>query len=231
STKVFAARDAGRVVGTMTLIEDSPLGLPMDELYRDDLARFRDQGRRLTEVSALAIDGEYSDSGVAILARLIRLMILYAVEIGGHDDLCIAVNPRHVRFYRRLYPHFQQLGDIKAYRKVNGAPAVALRIDLRLAHELIPAVRAGNPDVAAGYGFLFRCEGLAKLIAILRGDARRARLTPEQFTRLFNRHHALATATQSQRAFIQSLYPDVDLEALTERGTRQPALDLALAPA
>ena len=33
-TRVFVARRGGRVVGTMTLITDSPLGLPMDEIYR-----------------------------------------------------------------------------------------------------------------------------------------------------------------------------------------------------
>src|SRR5262249_42662020 len=51
TTKVFVATLGPRVVGTMTLIEDSVLGLPMDELYRDDLAHFRDQGRRVNEVS------------------------------------------------------------------------------------------------------------------------------------------------------------------------------------
>jgi len=37
ATRVFVARCGGRVVGTMTLIADSPLGLPMDEIYTDEL--------------------------------------------------------------------------------------------------------------------------------------------------------------------------------------------------
>src|SRR5258708_37131208 len=38
-TRVFVARCGGRVVGTMTLIAHSPLGLPVAEIYTDWLRR------------------------------------------------------------------------------------------------------------------------------------------------------------------------------------------------
>src|SRR5512144_830205 len=33
--RVFVARSGGRVVGTMTLVADFPIGLPRDEIYAD----------------------------------------------------------------------------------------------------------------------------------------------------------------------------------------------------
>jgi hypothetical protein len=41
----------------------------------------------------------------------------------------ITVNPRHVRFYRNVML-FELLGEEKSCEKVNGAPAVLLRMDL-----------------------------------------------------------------------------------------------------
>jgi len=55
TTKVFVARDQHRVVGTMTLVPDSPLGLPLDELYGSEVTALRNEGRYVTEVSGLAI--------------------------------------------------------------------------------------------------------------------------------------------------------------------------------
>ena len=53
-----------RVVGTLTIIPDSPLGLPMDECY--DLQRFRNTGLTLSEVSALAIVRDHRGEGGAV---------------------------------------------------------------------------------------------------------------------------------------------------------------------
>lgn len=225
STKVFVVRDEGRVVGTVTLIQDSPLGLPMDELYGAELAGLRAEGRRLTEVSALAIDDDYKASGVSILTKLIRLVILYASEIAQDDDICFTVNPRHVRFYRRLLPHAYQIGEIKAYHKVNGAPAALLRLDVNILRDLIPVVQASG----GAYEFVFRPDDFAKTVARLRREARRSRLTSRQFARFFGGYDAIASASAAERAFLRLLYRDVEPEEI--HASIPGPLALALAPA
>src|SRR5262245_43060703 len=228
-TKVLAARHGRRVVGTMTLIRDSGLGLPMDELFADELAPFRERGRRVTEVSALAIDPAYQTAGVAILTKLIRLLILYAVEIARYDDVCITVNPRHLGFYRRLFPDCYQIGEVKAYGKVNGAPAAALRLDLRLLRAVIASMETSAPGSGSPYEFFFRAEGFAAMVSCLQREAHRSRLTTTQFVRFFSGHRDLARATPGERALIQSLYPSIDLDTLAD-GSRL-LLTLAAAPA
>ncbi len=105
----YVAQGYGRVVGTMTLIVDSQLGLPMDQIYAEDLGGIRSERHQLTEASGLALDPDCQRSGVAILMRLIRLITLYAAEVLRSSDICIAVNPRHATFYRKAL-YFQDFG-------------------------------------------------------------------------------------------------------------------------
>jgi GNAT superfamily N-acetyltransferase len=130
STAVFVARAGDRIVATVSLIADSELGLPCDALYGAELSAFRAAGRRLAEVSALAVSEAWRGVGLGAMRALVRIVGVYGREIARLDDLCIAVHPRHAPFYEgRL--RFRRFGGLKAYDAVNGAPAVGLRLDLR----------------------------------------------------------------------------------------------------
>ena len=199
ATRVFVARSRGRVVGTMTLIADSPLGLPMDEIYTDELRRLRDARCNLAEVSALALDPEYQSSGVPILLRLIRMMVIYAAQTVS--DLCIAINPHHAAFYRKAF-HFQDIGGLKQYGKVNGAPAIALRLDLALARSLMSQLRDGHRMLSEVYEFLFHPANVEAVMTRLVKDLRRVIPLQERVEYFFSRHEALTEASEAHRAYI-----------------------------
>ena len=124
STDVFVAAQAGQVVCTMTLIKDDELGLPVESLYPDEVARYRDRGSVVAEVGCLAQRG----TNFSVLLRLINLMAQRA-RFRGVDDLLIAVHPRHAKFYQR-YLGFESIGPLRSYRAVCGQPAVALAVNL-----------------------------------------------------------------------------------------------------
>ena len=130
STAVFVARAGGAVVATVSLITDSALRLPCDALWGPDLAAFRATGRRLAEVSALAVSEEWRGPGLAMMRSLVRAIGVYGRDIARLDALCIAVHPRHAPFYEGLL-RFRRFGALTACDAVNGAPAVGLRLDLR----------------------------------------------------------------------------------------------------
>lgn len=199
ATRVFVARSKDRVVATMTLIADSPVGLPMDEIYSDELRTLRDVGRDLAEVSGLAMDPDYQPSGVAILLRLIRMLVVYAAHV--ESDLCIAVNPHHGAFYRKAF-HFQDIGGLKQYRKVNGAPAVALHLDLALARSLMRELRDGHPMISEVHRFLFSPENLGPVLARLGEDLKQVVPLAEHVAYFFFRHEALTKASAADRAYI-----------------------------
>jgi GNAT superfamily N-acetyltransferase len=187
STRVFVARDNDCVVGAVALIVDSPLGLPMAEIYEDELRSFR--GPALAEVSGLAVHPDYQKAGLALLLRLIRKVLLYSINMADLSNLCIAVNPHHTNFYQKAF-YFRPIGDLKYYGKVNGAPAVALQLDLDLLRTYIRALRDGNPVESDVYNFLFSPEAVEPAMARLEADLAQAFPQPEDINYFFSHHEA-----------------------------------------
>lgn len=119
-------KDGPVAVGTLTIVLDTDLyGLPMDKVYGKELDALRRRGRRLAELSALAVRRDYCLQSLFML--LVRASYAYALKKRA-TDFCIMVNPRHAGFYRNIFL-FDDLGPVRPYPFVN-APAVALRADL-----------------------------------------------------------------------------------------------------
>lgn len=129
TTEVFVAARDGEVVGTLSLVRDGELGIPMESLYPDEVAARRLMGMSMAEVSCLADRRSGLEQGFGVVMRLMSLMAQAALR-RGVDTLLIVVHPRHARFYQR-YIGFDVIGDRKTYAAVCGNPAVALELDLR----------------------------------------------------------------------------------------------------
>jgi hypothetical protein len=199
TTTMFRVTTAAGVVATVSLVPDSVLGLPMDALYAAELRPVRAAGRRVAEVSALAAA---PGTGPVTMAQLMSWLVLYAEGLGRVDDLCVTVHPRHVRFYERL--GFLRLGSVKPYAAVNGAPAVALRLDLRV------ALATADERRAAARRFLVGPDR-ARALARLRAEQPRSRLTTCEFMRFFAGQPVLEKASPARRAVVQTFYSDVRL--------------------
>lgn len=120
--------EAGTAMATVTLVFDSEMRLPCDEIFEPELEFLRSQGRKVAEVTRLAIDERHTGSK-ALLVTLFNFIFVYARRIRGYDDFVIEVNPRHVNYYRRLL-RFEVAGSERPCPRVNGAPAVLLRVEL-----------------------------------------------------------------------------------------------------
>lgn len=124
-TCVFIFQSFRDVISTISYIPDSPLfGLPMDGLYRDEIDQLRAQGRKVVEIGSLAT--EKSVRGRNVVMYLYKTVINYGL-MTGVNDLCLTVNPKHVRFYADIML-CEQIGEEKYYPSV-GAPAVLMRAD------------------------------------------------------------------------------------------------------
>jgi len=129
TTNIFVALRGSQVIGTVTLVGDGRLGLPMERVYEDEVHGLRrDSSTWLGEVSALATAPASADLGFHVVIGLMRIMAQFARR-HGVEHLLIAVHPRHARLYRRTMG-FRLLGDERAYPSVRNQPAVALHLDL-----------------------------------------------------------------------------------------------------
>lgn len=114
------------LVGTVTLSIDSPAGLLADEVFKDEIDKYRGKGRKLCELTKLAFDAE-TKSAFAF-ASLFHICFIYARRLHSCTDAFIEINPRHRRYYERMLG-FQQQGQLRTNTRV-GAPAHLLRLDL-----------------------------------------------------------------------------------------------------
>ena len=140
-TIVAAAADA--MIGTCTLGFDGPQGLRADATYGDVIRTARAAGRRVGEITRLAVDA--TDS-MAVLASLFNLAFVAGKAIGDVTDVFVEVNPRHVLFYTRLLG-FKVAADERICERA-GAPAVLLHVEMSaLAGRLEELSRRALPEV------------------------------------------------------------------------------------
>jgi len=125
---IVAAREE-EVFGTITLRKDSDAGLLADSLYRREIDTLRVQGRRLCEVTRLAVDAQ--SSCMEVMASLFNVAFVLAKDVHDRTDLVAEVHPRHVGFYQRTMG-YRIAGPERVCIRV-GAPAVLMHLPLEFA--------------------------------------------------------------------------------------------------
>jgi len=129
STNEFIAVSREEVIGTVSLIGDGELGLPMESIYPEPVQEYRKQGLKIGEVSCLAIQQDHSQNFMNVVVGVTRIMSQFA-RANGLQKLLIAVHPKHAQFYKRLMG-FEQIGPKRSYPNVQNAPAVAYSLDFK----------------------------------------------------------------------------------------------------
>jgi len=122
---LIASDASGETVGTLTLGLDGPEGLLVDDVYGTELNAIRADGRRLCELTRLAVD-EGADSRT-VLAALFSLAFLIGRALHKATDVFIEVNPRHAAFYERALGFVVAAGE-RICERVK-APSVLLRLE------------------------------------------------------------------------------------------------------
>ncbi len=209
STSTLICLDGDEVVGTVTIIRDSAFGFPMDGVF--DTSHIRKHGSRVAEISSLAVRKDYRQQRGGVLFPLLKFMYHYCVHYFGVDFLVIAVNPKHLDFYRSIL-FFESLEKLKveSYDFANGAPAVGAVLNLRQAYE----------DFSAYYGRKTPDKNLSSYFKLANDPAfefpQRKYLnisdpiiTPALLDYFFNkRTDTLPSMTIRQKEILSALYRD-----------------------
>ena len=132
----------GRAVGTISLVFDSTLGLPCDEIYKPELELLRTKSRSLVEVTRLALEDDIEDARTLLL-YMFSMVYIFARHVAGCTDLLIEVTPRHGVYYQRML-RFHQVGGVRPCPRVKGTPGVLLRMDCAEMDALVSKNRAGR---------------------------------------------------------------------------------------
>jgi hypothetical protein len=140
-TTTFVAKNGqGSIEGALTVVFDSPIGLPADALYNEEIDEIRNSERQICEFVSLGISKTVKKS-VKVLACLFYCGFLHAWQKNKSRELIITVHSRFENFYRRNI-FFNRIGPERKYTKVNGAPTVLLKISLEALSRLRRTHRA-----------------------------------------------------------------------------------------
>ena len=144
-TRTFLLEKNKEVIGTISLIPDSPCLLPMGSLFEDKISTFRKPGRRLAEIGLLALDHQiFGRKSFALtdfkkLAgsfKLFKIMFDYARFEGKYSDLFIAMHPKHKDLYH--YLTFDTIGPVRGYPGAEGNPALPMHMDVARTINTVP---------------------------------------------------------------------------------------------
>lgn len=120
------AETRGQLLATLTVRPDSSNGLLAEQSYGDVVASLRQKGQRVGELVKLAV--EEGVDWKAALDALVQSAYLVTRVIYALTHVLIEVNPRHVRFYERVFGFFVAAAERMCTRA--GAPSVLMQLDL-----------------------------------------------------------------------------------------------------
>lgn len=156
AARTFLVHHEDRLVGTLTVLPDSVLGLPTDELYHAELKALRESGRTLCEVLSLAVEAKDMLLARAAQLHLFRAAYRYADRSYKATDLCALVPVHHEAYYRRQLM-FERLGDSRIYSLgAAPCPAVGLRLDLTRAQGYYKAAYGKQKGMRNLYDFFVK---------------------------------------------------------------------------
>jgi hypothetical protein len=145
-TTIIILKIKERVIGTVSLIRDSAMGLPSDEKYKVENDSLRKNGKVLTEVSALAIDKDFRNQGHVLSLLLMKFLFIYSKEHSDTEYLVCTIHPRAEDFYKALFG-FKKMGKTVSYEYVKGALAVYMFMEVSDQHlkKLVESYNSQDP--------------------------------------------------------------------------------------
>jgi hypothetical protein len=217
STTTLIACWKDEVVGTLSVIRDSPFGLPMESAF--DVSELRRRGLSLCEVSSLAIAPRFRKKG-RLLFPLVKYLMLYTRDHLGINRQLLVTHPFDADLYGAI-AMAQPLSNqrVEHYDFANGAPAVASVIDLdRFRHDL-QAAFAGAPAKRNYFRFLYETEHRHFVLPERSGHAiSDPGMTPLLLDHFFNvKTDTFALLDTRQKLALRACYPGTEYDAVLPR--------------
>lgn len=128
NSQIFVGTHAGRVAATVTLVRDGALGLPMEQMFGQEVEQLRRADGEVAEASCLVVGDSYSSQTLQTFSGVTRIMVQFA-RFHGIRNLLIAVHPRHLEFYRRYFGFRSLSKRVAECPHVLGQPAVGMLLN------------------------------------------------------------------------------------------------------
>lgn len=231
---LVAIDQSGKVIGTLSIIKQGPLPLPMEKAF--SLSSIKHQPGGFAEISALAVDKKYRRAnGGNIYFFMLNYMYNFCVSHLGIRHLCIVIHPKDEDFYRGLL-RFHRLSN-QVIVDYLGAPALAMALDLEWAYQEYAKIYDSLPPEKNLLRFMTRKFGHLKYVQRPYRLKTVSTLTPEIFRKVFlEQGHFFESISFAEykilrRALFKTdLFPffrDDSLDRLTRRSEFRVAVEMS----
>ena len=149
-SRTFLLKKEEKLLGTVCMVADSPIGLPMETIFPEEIGKLRTEGKKMVEIGALSLNSKYIDmkqysfknfKKQAYLYKLYKTIFDYVCKSEDITDLIIGCHPRHEFLYK--YLTFETLSTPRDYHGANAAPAVLMRLDIHRMKRITDLLREG----------------------------------------------------------------------------------------
>jgi hypothetical protein len=188
----------GNTAGVLTLVFDSPMGLPGDSMFKPELDALRAQNARLCESMSFAT-AENSRGSVKTIAGLFYCGYLLAWRVKAATHWTTNVIESHERFYCRNLL-FERVGPVKNCSRARGLPVVLLVLPFQLPN-MLRNVRRIFPLSMLDFSYAEEraiADRLGKLVSPM---------STEMFSEFYNGNtEVYESASDQQKQFLYKLY-------------------------
>jgi hypothetical protein len=196
----FVAELEQEIIAVMSIVPDSEaMGLPSDGAFGQEIDSLRRSGRRVCEITNLAVVGQHRRSNA--FPELTRACFAQALA-WQCDDIFIAISPGHAAFFEGVL-QFEPFGDQRSYSAEKEDVVEGKRLDLGTIDERWRQADRDLGDGAFLHDYYFKHNSYHHCVRRWSSVARRAFLEPELLRELF----------VEQSGFLQRCRPEV-LEAI-----------------
>lgn len=157
-TSVIVALKEQTVVATISVIPRTRFGLPLEKVC--SLQKILRPGKKIVEISALAVDRSVRGHQGEVLYNLMKFMYHFNVDVLDANHEVIGVNPKMVPLYEAILL-FQRIPEssVQNYEFVNGAPVVPMHFSLDTADDSYGRTYQGFPEKTNLMQFFLKTPG------------------------------------------------------------------------
>ena len=127
-SSLFIAQRCGNIIGTISIIADTDLGIPCRELFKDDVDAVISEHDKAYEIGTLSTTCLYKDN--SIVFTMYFHAFIHCILSKNIDVIFIQVQEKHAKFYtNNLF--FKRASKTKSHPHYNNLNAVLLAIDVK----------------------------------------------------------------------------------------------------
>lgn len=207
TTAILIAKWNDEVIGTMSILADSALGLPVDTTW--DISKYRKHGQILAEISSLTIKPSFKNRRGKLLFPLCKLMWRYCRDILKVDGIVIAVDEKVEPFYTDILLFERTtITSGQHHSLVNGKEASCCFLRVGAQTEALYKKTYGQKKADKNLHYFFTVHNTSNVILPAKKESIEAYLISKHLgiAELMNQHSDLSsTASEQEKAIIANL--------------------------